>query len=126
MPWLVELLIPLVTMLIKYISDHREEYLSQLFGKLGSIISAKVGRDSAAIIVTTNPGNAVEFDRGNDEVVKKIASDTGLVEFKQSLKKGDIVKVVAYGDGLISEDAQIVIDNENVSYCVILKLSPKI
>ena len=124
MPWLVELLMPVVSAIIAYIAKHREEYLSFLFGKIGNIISKKVG-DTAAIVVCTNPNVAVELDIGKKETFKQIADEHGHVKFVKDLKAGDVAKITAYGDGYCMDTTEVSIDSEDVTYCVVLKLKPR-
>ena len=124
MPYLVEIAASIVSILVTYIAKHSDTILDKLFSKIGNIISNKVG-DTAAIVISTNPSVAVEFTVGNNEVIKKIADNHGYTEFKKNLKKGDIVKISAYGQGYCPDNAEIVIDNEQVTYCVILKLKKR-
>lgn len=124
MPYLVQIATAIVTALLGYISRHSDQYLEAVFSKLGGIISHNVG-DTAAIIINTNPNVSVEFDTGIGEVVKKVADDKGYTVFKQDLKKGQVVKISAYGQGYISGEAEIVVDNEQVTYCVVIKLKKR-
>lgn len=124
MPWLAEIAATVVSILITYISKHSDTLLDGLFSKLGAIISHRVG-DTAAIIVDTEPYVNVEFDVGKDEVIKKVADEKGFVTFKQDLKKGDDIKIVAYGPDYCPDHAEIIIDNENVTYCVVLNLKKR-
>lgn len=124
MPYLVQIATAIATALIGYIAKHSDDYLEVIFSKLGGIISSKVG-DTAAIVINTNPNVAVEFDNGKEEVVKKIADEKGFASFKQNLKRGERVKISAYGQGYAPEETEIVIDNESVTYCVVLKLKKK-
>lgn len=121
MPYLVQLASILVTALINYIAKHSDKYLDIIFGKVGTIISNKVG-NTAAIIVQTNKNVAVEFDIGDKEITKKVSDENGHVEFKKNLAKGVKVNITAYGDGYKKESTEVVIDNESVTYCVVLKL----
>lgn len=121
MPYLVQVATAIVTALIGYIGKHSDSCLEVIFSKLGSIISSKVG-DTAAIVINTSPNAEVEFDTGKGELIKKVADEKGYTILKQGLKNGDKVKITAYGKGYIREEAEIMIDNEQVTYCVVLKL----
>lgn len=121
MPYLVQIATALVTALLGYIGKHSDQYLEVIFSKLGGIISNRVG-NTAAIVINTSSNANVEFDTGNGEIVKKVADEKGYTIFKQNLKQGNVVKIVASGKGYIQEEAEITIDNEQVTYCVVLKL----
>jgi len=118
---MVQIATAIVTALIGYIAKHSDSCLDKIFGSVGSIISNKIG-DTAAIIVQTNPSVAVEFDVGKGEIIKKIADESGHVEFKQNLVSGMKILITAYGVGYIQDNTEILIDNESVTYCVVLKL----
>ena len=124
MPWLVEIAAVLVGVLIKFLNAHGESYIESIFGRIGALISKKVG-DTAAIVVCTNPLVAVELDIGKEETYKQIADEHGHVKFVKDLKAGDVAKITAYGEGYCMDTTEVSIDSEDVTYCVVLKLKPR-
>lgn len=122
MPYLVEIIAVLVSVLIKFLNAHGESYIEKLFGKLGQIISNRVGEHTAVVIVSTEPNVYVEMDNGDGEILKRLSDEKGHVEFKENLRQGDTVKLSAYGGSYCPGFTEIVIDNTQVAYCVVLKL----
>lgn len=100
---------------------HSDKYITQIFSKLGNLISAKSG-ESAAVIISTTPGAYIEFSKNDEDIIKKLAPSDGTVTFSDSLDKGDKIFIKAYCDGYISDEIHLTIDNEFIAYCVSLKL----
>lgn len=120
MPYLAEIAAFLVPILVRFINKHSDDFMEQLFSKIGSLISAKT--DGAVLIVSTSPLANVEFDRGDGKIIKRIADEKGFVQFNEPLEKGDTINITAYGEGYIQDTTTLVIDNEYITYHVSLKL----
>ena len=119
--WLVSIASALVPILLNFLNKHSDEYISKIFAKLGNLISAKAGK-SSAVIISTNPKVYVEICKNDGDILKRIAPDDGIVEYKDALAHDDKIYIKAYGDGYKEEDMTVHIDNEFVTYCVSLKL----
>ena len=120
MPYLAEIAAFIVPILIKFLNRHGDDYIEKLFSKLGNLISSKT--DGAVLIVSTSPCVSLEFDKGDGNIIKKIADSNGYVEFKEKLHKLEKVTIRAYGEGYISDETTLEIDNEFVTYHVSMKL----
>lgn len=120
-PWLIQLIAAIVPVLLNFLMKHSDKYITQIFSKLGNLISAKSG-ESAAVIISTTPGAYIEFSKNDEDIIKKLAPSDGTVTFSDSLDKGDKIFIKAYCDGYISDEIHLTIDNEFIAYCVSLKL----
>lgn len=123
MAYIAQILSIIVPILINFISKHSDEYLSKIFNKIGSIISART--EGAILIISTSPNASVEFDRGDGKVIRKVADKNGYVRFEEKLKKAEKITIYAYGHGYISEETTLEIDNEFVTYHVLMRLEKK-
>lgn len=119
--WVVQIIAVIAPVLLNFFAKHSEKYMTRIFSKFGSLISAKSGK-SAAVVISTTPGAYVEFSKNDGDIIKKLAPSDGAVTFGDSLDKDDKIYIKIYKDGYKSEDMHLVIDNEFIAYCVSLKL----
>ena len=121
LPYLANFAAFIVPLLVSFVSKNSDKYLDKIFSKLGNLISARAGK-SAAVVVSTNPKVYVEICKNDGDILKRIAPDDGIVEYKDQLAHDDKIYIKAYGEGYREEDMTVHIDNEFVTYCVSLKL----